>query len=373
LKTPSKLIINLIQDLATPHNNFLIEQFKERKDVSLKLWYAASENNMRYQWSNDITNQFIPASIYGNRLNLSFLLYCLSHRHERFVIVGWMNINTILLHFLFFILRRPFNHWTDLPSPIIGSNSSRKKILRWLAYRVLKYSNCKLFCVGKPTIDHFRTMGFRECKLVNLPIFMKIDEDLTIFQKKRHVLTERYDVPVNGHLLSAGSRLIHQKGFDLLIQAFYMLPENIKIKIRLVIVGSGEEEPFLRQQIEFLNLQHIIYIENWMDFQDFKTIIAHSDIFFHPARFDAYGGTTLGMALGVPVIGSTGAGAAVDRIVHGVNGFLYDPDDIQTLALLINNLLSDYSLRKRIGNAGRATALLWPPSRGADILVKYSI
>jgi len=368
-----KLVINLIQDLATPHNNTLIEQFVGREDVTLKVWYAESNDKSRYQWSKDITNQYLPAYIYGSRINFAFLRYCLTRREERFVIVGWMNTNTRLLHLLFFLLRRPYNHWTDLPNPRQENRTLIRKFLRWASYKLLLYSNCQVFGVGRTTMNCFRAWGYPERKIVNLPIFIGVNEDLVVYRKRRGEILERFKVPSHGFLLSAGSRLVREKGYDLLIHAISLLPAELRLKIKVVLVGSGEELLNLAEQIERLGLQKVVHLEKWMDIEDFKALISNSDIFIHPARFDSYGGTTLGMALGVAVIGSSGAGAAVDRMEHGINGLLYEPTDVQALAGYIEQLLDDPVRRQRLATAGRKTALEWPPSRGVDILLKHSI
>jgi glycosyltransferase involved in cell wall biosynthesis len=368
-----KITINLIQDLATPHNNILIEQFVGREDIEIKLWYVKSKDTERYQWNSDISQQHFPANFYGDKLNLEFLSYCITHYHEQFVIVGWMNINTRLLHLLFFLLRRQFNHWTDLPNPKIGGQQAVKKYSRWIAYKILRYSRCKVFGVGKITMDFFRTLGFPEHKLVNLPIFVTVDENIPIYKKQRSRLFDRYSVPDGGFLLSAGSRLIYEKGYDLLIRSISEVSSELRNNLKLVIVGSGEESAALKGMIDALGLQDTIRLESWLDINDFKALIANSHIFMHPARFDSFGGTTLGMALGVPVIGTTGAGAAIDRIEHGVNGFLYEATDIHSLAGYITRLLTDNDLRQRMGSAGRQTALNWHPNRGLDILLQNTI
>ena len=356
-----KTTINLIQDLATPHNNVLIEQFVGRADTEIKLWYVKPHDSVRYQWSSDISQQHCPANYYGERLNIGFLRYCFAHKHEKFVIVGWMNINTRFLHLLFFLLRRPFNHWTDLPNPTSDDVSITKKFMRWAVYKMLRYSHCKVFGVGKITMDCFRKCGFTENMLVNLPIFVAVDEDIPVYRCRRSELFEHYAVPNDGFLLSAGSRLIFEKGYDLLIRSIAELTPKLRNKVKLVIVGSGDETDSLNKLIIDLNLTMAVRIEKWLDINDFKSLIANSDIFLHPARFDSYGGTTLGMALGVPVIGSSGAGAAVDRIDNGVNGFIYEATDIQSLAGYITRLLNDAELRQRMGDAGRKTALQWHP------------
>ena len=91
-----------------------------------------------------------------------------------------------------------------------------------------------------------------------------------------------------------------EKGYDLLIQAFAILPAAMRSRTKVVIVASGDELLNLRRQVVQLKLSDNIFFVNWLAIEDFKALIYSIDIFVHPARFDSYGGTTLGMALGVP-------------------------------------------------------------------------
>lgn len=370
---PSKQVINLIQDLATPHNNVLIAQFKDHPNAQVKLWYAKEQDQARYQWNCNISHEHFQADIYGTSFNWNFIKYCLAHPDEKFVIIGWMNSNTRLIHLLFFLLRRPFNHWTDNPNPKMQCMGIKQKVLRWLAYRLLRHAHSKVFGVGATTINCFRAWGFPPEQLVNLPIFVKVDEDLPAYHARRSEMLTRYGVKPQGFLVSAGSRLIHEKGYDLLIKAVSLLDDEIRKNVKVVIVGSGDSLPELQRLVTELNLSEQIVMEKWLAIDDFKALIANSDVFIHPARFDSYGGTTLGMALGVPVLGSYGAGAAVDRIVQGSNGFLYDAEDIQALANYIALLYQNPDLKRRMGAEAHKTALQWHPRRGVDILLNNAI
>lgn len=365
--------INLIQDIATPHNNVLISEFIDKSNIKLNLWYAVQSDSSLYQWSKDLTQEHTSANIYGTSLNLKFIKYCLSHSDEKYIIVGWANINTILLTFLFFLLRRPFNHWTDLPDFHDNHISFRKKILRWGAYKVLKYSNSMIFGVGVTSIKYFRNLGFSEKRLINLPIFVQVNEDLIAYKSKRNQFIEKYAINDSCFIISAGSRIVKEKGYDLLIKAISLLDEEILDNLKLFVVGSGPALIELEKQVIDLDLNNQIVFIKWLPIEDFKVIIANSDIFVHPARIDSYGGTTLGMALGVPVIGSFEAGAAVDRISSGKNGFLYHAEDIQTLSNYISILYKYSQLRKTMATAARDTALQWPPSRGVEIITSYAI
>ena len=61
------------------------------------------------------------------------------------------------------------------------------------------------------------------------------------------------------------------------------------------------------------------------------------------------------MACGLPVI-ATNVGGLRYLIQNGVNGFLFRPGDIQGLSGLLAGVLSDSSLRQRIGQAARRKA-----------------
>jgi glycosyltransferase involved in cell wall biosynthesis len=368
-----KLKINLIQDLATPHNNVLIEQFKNCRNADIKLWYARSMDQSLYQWGSDITHEHFPAEIYGTAFNWAFIKYCLTHSDEKFIIVGWMNTNTRFIHLFFFLLRRPFNYWTDLPNPKAQGMSFKQKVLRWSAYKLLKHARVKVFGVGATTLNCFRSWGFPAKQLVNLPIFVEVDEDLPVYHAQRSQLIAKYDIPPYGFLISAGSRLVHEKGYDLLIRAISLLDAEIRQQLKVVIVGSGESLPTLQQLVTELNLDKQIVMEKWLAIEDFKALIANSDVFIHPSRFDSYGGTTLGMALGVPVIGSYEAGAAFDRIEQGHNGFLYDAEDIKALANFITLLYQNPDIKQRMGAAAYQTACQWHPQRGVDIILDNAI
>ena len=369
-----KPVINLIQDLATPHNNVLIRHFMGDLNAKIKLWYARDLDSKLHPWAKSITHEHFPAEIYGDGFNWRFLRYCLFHPNERYVIVGWANTNTRLLHLLFFLLRRPYNHWTDLPSShLTAVVGVKQKFLRWLAYRTLKYSKSKVFGVGVTTLEYFRRLGFEESRLVNLPIFVETDEDLPAYHTQRERIIRKYAIKPEDCVLIAGSRIVHEKGYDLLIRAIALIDPAIRQHLKVIIVGSGPSVPELELLIENKNLTDIVTLDKWLAIEDFKALVANSDIFIHPAREDSYGGTTLGMALGIPVIGSYGAGAAVDRIQHGQNGLLYETEDIQSLSHCIVLLYQNPDLRRRMGQEALKTARAWPPTRGVQILVKQTI
>ena len=74
------------------------------------------------------------------------------------------------------------------------------------------------------------------------------------------------------------------------------------------------------------------------------------------------------MAVGIPVIGSRMAGSAADRIEHGVNGWLYDCEDVVALANWIRKAHHNRAGLRTMGDAAYATARANGPNLAASRL-----
>jgi len=360
-------MINIIQDLATPHNNQLIKELAKAPGVGVRLWYAAEKDPALYQWSTNITHEIMPANIYGKSFNWRFVLYCVKNRNEKFLLIGWMNINTKLIHLIFFMLRRPFNHWTDNPVPVKWNFSPLKWAMSHVSYGFLKYSNSKIFCVGKTAVNFFLNKGFCRERLVNLPIFVSCNIS-SLSKGNNDGFFSSLKLPNDKFVVSAGSRLIYDKGYDLLVRAVALMRQEIRSDIMVVMVGEGDAKLEIAGLIDEYGLSDQFIMIDWLEISEFRSVIFNSNVYVHPARFDAYGGTVLAMSLGVPVIGSNGAGAAVDRIKDGVNGFLYEVNDVQSLAARIEWMYTNPSDCKKMGGSALRTACEWPVSRGVEII-----
>ena len=131
--------------------------------------------------------------------------------------------------------------------------------------------------------------------------------------------------------------------------------------LHLDLIGSGVERANLESFVTDNKMTDLVKFHPWMGFDEFMSLISESFAFIHPARFDAFGGSIFGMACGVPVIGSSGAGAVKERVVHGMNGLIYDDNNPDTLANLIHELVNDPVLYEKLRIGARRTAKQWTP------------
>lgn len=321
--------VNFIQDEATPHNNILIKNIN--KLCEIKLWYALEKSN-QYEWDVDLTNEIVAANVFGEKVNFKLIKHYLQKaKSENFLMVGWSNATTRIIFLLSVFLRLKLYMWFDLPDEKKQRSFVNSKV-RGLFHFLLKVSNIQLFCAGKTTVEYFLSKGFSEQRLHNLPIQVEVAKEKVLLSN-------------NGVLqLFAGSRLTYDKGFDLLICALSALPENAKFKLRLA--GTGPEKERLETQVKALGLTTSIEFIGWLSPTDYQQELAQSDIFIHPARVDAYGATVLALASGTPVIGSSEAGAVIDCLIDGENGYVYPPESVDKLSELIIRFHENRSLIK---------------------------
>ncbi len=174
-------------------------------------------------------------------------------------------------------------------------------------------------------------------------------------------------------LLSVG-RLVEKKGYDVLLRALARLPKDLHWT--LVHIGGGALRQTLQDQAQAAGLAPRI---SWLGAQAQEAVVTayrQADIFVLASRVARDGDRD-----GLPnvlmeaqsqglVCLSTQVAAVPELIEDGVNGILVPPDDDQSLAAALVNLIRDPALRHRLGQAGAHNVhQRFSHSQGIDRLV----
>lgn len=141
-----------------------------------------------------------------------------------------------------------------------------------------------------------------------------------------------------------------EKGQLQLIAAARTL-QPIAPDIGFVLVGSGRDESMLREAAAGLeNLQFAGQVSNVGDY------LAAFDLFVFPSRREGLGSSILdAYQFALPVV-ATRAGGIPDVLTDGVNGKLFDVDDIDTLATAVLSFRNDATRCAAVGAANREAA-----------------
>lgn len=167
----------------------------------------------------------------------------------------------------------------------------------------------------------------------------------------------------------AMGRHVHQKGFDVLIRAWYQLQLQ---DFDLVIGGSGTDTDLLQELISDLNLNDSVHLIGRLDRTGVVSHLQHATCFVLPSRHEPFGIVVLeAMAARTPVI-ATAVGGVPEFVTDGINGRLVPDDNVNAMAQALHELIVNGASQTHI-SAGYATAVEhdWP-SIASEYLNIYS-
>jgi glycosyltransferase involved in cell wall biosynthesis len=158
-------------------------------------------------------------------------------------------------------------------------------------------------------------------------------------------------------ILSIGT--LHEvKGQSILIEACRILRDR-GVTIRCRLIGDGDDERRLREQIAAAQLESIVRLDGRRTRDEVIAAIGAADMLAAPS-VPASNGKREGipvvlmeaMSCGLPVVASRLSGIP-ELIDHEVEGLLVPPGDAAALADAIERLRDDPALRARLGAAAR--------------------
>ena len=169
----------------------------------------------------------------------------------------------------------------------------------------------------------------------------------------------RYQAPKErpATILAVG-RLVEKKGFDVLINACSILLKN-EVPFHCKIVGEGELESNLRDQIQRLNLQDNVELPGPFPQNELVNLVQNSAIFAAPCIIGTDGNrdglpTVLleSMALGTPCV-STDVTGIPEMIQNEETGLLVSQGDSDSLASALERLIENSDLGIQLAQQAR--------------------
>jgi len=185
-------------------------------------------------------------------------------------------------------------------------------------FNTFKYAD-KILCISKGILNEFKNMNIDEAKLYYLP---------NPFEEKERVI----DISSGVFYYIGRLQWGEQKNIKELLLAIMKTKTNVNLKI----IGDGKDLSRIKEFISINELTDRVKILNgW--YEDPWEIVHHCKGLVLTSKFEGLP-TVIGeaLALGVPVISSDCETGPKDFIVNGVNGFLYNMNNIDQLANLLD-------------------------------------
>lgn len=146
--------------------------------------------------------------------------------------------------------------------------------------------------------------------------------------------------PAGRFNLIAVGRLVERKGFDHLIRALEILPDDV----RLTIVGDGPLGPELQGEAKRLGVEERLRLTGFLPNSEVDRELRAADCFVLSSLHEGLGIVVQeAMYAGLPVV-STDEGGQVDLLTEGRNALLVPPGDPVALARAIQRIRDDPAL-----------------------------
>ena len=163
-------------------------------------------------------------------------------------------------------------------------------------------------------------------------------------------------IPAGIPVIGAVSRLRHEKGIDLLIEAFNQLIKR-GVNAHLLLVGNGPDEKTLKDNVQLYGLNSSVTFCGETNWERAMQLMSLMDIVVVPSRFEGFGLTAAeAMAMSKSVVASDTSGLK-EVVSDGETGILFPVGDVTALKRALEKLIKDPQMRKRLGVAGKERVL----------------
>jgi glycosyltransferase involved in cell wall biosynthesis len=203
-------------------------------------------------------------------------------------------------------------------------------------------------CTSTAMVEELREKGIQ-----NTALWQRgVDTDLFTPDLRSNHMRRRLhgDHDDTSHLLLYIGRLSAEKQIERIRPVLDALPHA-----RLALVGDGPHRQQLERTFERTPTTFVGYLSG----SELASAYASGDAFLFPSSTETLGLVLLeAMAAGCPVVGAR-RGGIPDIVSDGENGWLYDPEDPDSLTVAVSRLLGDETTRARLRQAARTEAERW--------------
>jgi len=213
---------------------------------------------------------------------------------------------------------------------------------RWITNRSDRVIACSAY-MREQVSDIF---GVPEGQVVVIPNGIDPEDLPEVEQTELDRLRSEFAAPEERLVLLIG-RLVYEKGFQIALEAMPALIGRVP-GTRFLVAGSGTHEQELRSQAEELGLVEQGTFLGWIGDDVLHQLYRIADVCVVPSIYEPFGLVALeAMASGCPCIVAD-TGGLREVVPHGEVGLRFRTRDPEALGRMMEQVLTDASLRERL-------------------------
>src|SRR5215471_16965875 len=214
--------------------------------------------------------------------------------------------------------------------------SAVKALARDVFLRQCYRRSAKLLYIGRHSYQHFKRLNCPDEKLLFSPYcvdtspFRVDDNDRA---KMRPATRQKLDLNEEDVVLLFSGKLSHRKGPDLILQAVKRAPAELREKISVVFLGSGQLKDELDRMAQEPPQVKAIF-PGFQNQTQLSRFYHAADLLILPSRESETWGLVVNEALhhGLPCVVSEAVGCAPDIVDTDVTGAIFETGSSQSLA-----------------------------------------
>jgi glycosyltransferase involved in cell wall biosynthesis len=217
----------------------------------------------------------------------------------------------------------------------------------WIKRRIVALCSTGL-AGGTPQANYLVKLGLpRECIFLGYDVVDNayFADKVAEVRSAKCEVRSKYGLPENYFL--ACCRFGLKKNVPRLVEAYAKYRAKCEVRSAkcevwdLVIVGDGEKRAEIEAAIGRFGLHEFAHLAGAKSYPDIPAHYALADAFIHASTTEQWGlVVNEAMASGLPVLVSNRCGCATDLVKDGVNGFTFDPFNVEELAELMLRMWS---------------------------------
>jgi 1,2-diacylglycerol 3-alpha-glucosyltransferase len=152
----------------------------------------------------------------------------------------------------------------------------------------------------------------------------------------RSVIRRHFHLALDKPVLLYVGRVDREKGLDYLVEAAALLPD---LSFQVAIAGKGMYRDTLLEMVHELGIAERVTFPGYVDSEDLPLLLNSVDAFVMPSSAELQSIATLeAMSCARPILAAN-ARALPELVEHGVNGYLFNPQNAASLAATITQFL----------------------------------
>lgn len=214
----------------------------------------------------------------------------------------------------------------------------RSRLQRWMLANIFRRANAILFCSA-----YVQRAAAPYLRHVSPHTFVGVVGDGFDPDEFRQAQPYQNSAP---YILAMG-RLVHKKGFDLLIHAFSQIAPDFP-NAQLLIAGDGAERAALESLIDQLKLRDRVVLLGFADRPTSLALFWGCEFFVLSSRLEPFGIVVAEAMAAHKAVLATRSGGVIDLMQPGTNGRLVEPE-VDALAKGMRQMLAQPDETRAMG------------------------